>query len=138
MVSLLIPFPLLVITGMHDSLLQINLTNRAVNGYENSVVPINDVTNVTQSGATFAVALRSKNSNMKQIALSSGISAAIEASDGNVYSPVSGVIMLISETKHAIGFLGDNGGEVLVHIGMDTVELGGKGFDFDLTQGQRV
>ncbi|MBP1039956.1 PTS glucose transporter subunit IIA [Vagococcus sp. BWB3-3] len=273
-------FPLLVITGMHYSLLPIALTNLAKNGYENMIGPVNAVTNVAQSGAAFAVALRSKNANMKQIALSSGISAsigitepamygvnlklrrpfyaalagggiaggfaifmntrsfggggmpgflsipayinaddrmnviwfivalliswvlsfiftlilgfedevdqpvtapaeasepveagekhrifspmngqlvelktvpdetfaselvgkgvAIQASDENVYSPVSGTVMMFPESKHAIGFLGDNGVEVLVHIGIDTVELGGEGFDLDLTQGQRV
>lgn len=272
-------FPLLVITGMHYSLLPIGLTNLAKNGYENMIGPVNAVTNVAQSGAAFAVALRSKDANMKQIALSSGISAsigitepamygvnlklkrpfyaalaaggiaggfaifmntrsfggggmpgllsipayinaddrmnviwfavalvlswvlsfiftlvlgfkeevtevvaesqpespkeagekhrvfspmngqlvdlktvpdetfaselvgkgiAIEASDRNVYSPVSGTVMMFPASKHAIGFLGDNGVEVLVHIGIDTVELGGEGFDLSLTQGQRV
>lgn len=273
-------FPLLVITGMHYSLVPIALTNLAKHGYENMIGPVNAVTNVAQSGAAFAVALRSKNTNMKQIALSSGISAvigitepamygvnlklkrpfyaalaggglaggfaifmntrsfggggmpgllsipayinvddrmnviwfalalliswvlafvftlvlgfedevdegtptseaapkpveageqhrifspmngqlvdlktvpdetfaselvgkgiAIQATDENVYSPVSGTVMMFPESKHAIGFLGDNGVEVLVHIGIDTVELGGEGFDFTITQGQRV
>lgn len=273
-------FPLLVITGMHYSLVPIALTNLAKNGYENMIGPVNAVTNVAQSGAAFAVALRSKNTNMKQIALSSGISAvigitepamygvnlklkrpfyaalaggglaggfaifmntrsfggggmpgllsipayinaedpmnviwfalalliswvlafvftlvlgfedevgeiaptvevtpepveageqhrifspmngqlvelktvpdetfaselvgkgiAIQASDENVYSPVSGTVMMFPDSKHAIGFLGDNGVEVLLHIGIDTVELAGEGFDFNITQGQRV
>lgn len=272
-------FPLLVMTGMHYSLVPIALTNLAKNGYENMVGPINGVTNVAQSGAAFAVALRSKNTNMKQIAFSSGISAiigitepamygvnlklkrpfyaalaaggisggfavfmntrsfgggglpgllaipsyinaedhmnviwfivalalswviafiftlvlgfedeveetatsvvevktpeagekyrifspmngalvdlksvsdetfskelvgkgiAIEPSDENVYAPVTGTIMMFPETKHAIGFLGDNGVEVLVHIGIDTVELNGEGFDINIKQGQKV
>ena len=42
------------------------------------------------------------------------------------------------ETKHAIGILGDNGVEVLVHIGIDTVELGGEGFNIELEVGHHI
>lgn len=277
-------FPLLVITGMHYSLIPISITNLGQNGYDNTVTPINSVTNVAQSGASFAVALRSKDKNMKQIAVSAGISAAIgitepamygvtlklkrpfyaslaaggiagafavvmntrsfggglpgflsvpsfinaedpmnaiwfilalvlswvlafiftlilgfneeipsteqntgdlpntdeeaviesgekhrifspangrlidiktvpddtfadelvgkgiaiEASDDNIYAPVSGMIKLFPDTKHAIGFESDDGVEVLCHIGVDTVGLNGQGFDFDIKAGQRV
>ena len=277
-------FPLLVITGMHYSLVPISLTNLAMNGYENTVSPVNAVTNVAQSGAAFAVALRSKDKNMKQIAISSGISAsigitepamygvnlklkrpfyaslaaggiaagfavfmnarsfggggmpgllsapsyinvedpmnviwfmialvlswvlsfvftlvlgfeeevpatekpqegetithletieagekhrvfspvngqlkdlktvsdntfaselvgkgvAIEANDENIYAPISGTIKMFPETKHAIGFLSDDGVEILCHIGIDTVELNGEGFNLDIQVGQRV
>lgn len=277
-------FPLLVITGMHYSLVPIGLTNLAKNGYENMLGPINGVTNVAQSGAAFAVALRSKSSDMKQIAFSSGVSAsigitepamygvnlklkkpfyaalaaggiagafvitmnarsfggggmpgflsipayihaddrmnviwfilglvlswvlafvftliigfeedleveetefsdtpessskapaagekfrvyspingelmplsavpdatfaqelvgkgiAINAKDENIYAPLSGKVMMFPESKHAIGILGDNGVEVLMHIGIDTVELGGEGFNIDLQVNQRV
>ena len=42
------------------------------------------------------------------------------------------------DTKHAIGFVLDNGAEVLMHIGMDTVELNGEGFDLDISVGDEV
>ncbi|MDF0480013.1 beta-glucoside-specific PTS transporter subunit IIABC [Vagococcus sp. PNs007] len=268
-------YPLLVITGMHYSLAPISLTSYAKNGFENVVTPINSVTNLAQSGSAFAVALRTKNSSMRQIAISSGISAsigitepamygvtlklkrpfyaalagggiaggfstfmnlkayggggmpglfsipafihdkdtmnviwfivalalswvlsfiftlvlgfeeeveeeevvvetpvvpvnpvennrifsplngeiiplnqvadetfaqelvgkgiAIIPSDNQVVAPISGIVKIFPESKHAIGILGDNGVEVLVHIGIDTVELGGEGFDLDLT-----
>lgn len=269
-------FPLLVITGMHYSLVPIGLTNLAKNGYENTVGPINSLTNVAQSGAAFAVALKTKSSSMRQIAISSGISAsigitepamygvnlklkrpfyaaliggavagafgvtmgiksygssgmpglfsipvyihaddsmnviwfivsiaiswivafvmtlvlgfteeieeevvvetkeeklanldpiennrifapvngqivplrdvkdetfaqelvgkglAILPSSNEIYAPISGIVKIFPESKHAIGILGDNGVEVLVHIGIDTVELGGEGFNIDL------
>ncbi|MBE9387627.1 beta-glucoside-specific PTS transporter subunit IIABC [Vagococcus salmoninarum] len=277
-------FPLLIITGMHYSLLPIGLNNLATKGYENTVGPVGALTNVAQSGSALAVAIRSKDSNMKQIALSSGISAAIgitepamygvnlklkrpfyaalaaggiaggfgvfmnirsfggagmpgflsipayisaedgmnviwfivsllmswilafvftlilgfkdeveevatetvstspaatepkvagekhrvfspmngqlvnlkdvpdetfaselvgkgiaiEASDENVYSPVSGTIMMFPSSKHAIGLVSDEGVEILIHIGIDTVGLGGEGFNLDLKQGQKV
>ncbi|EPH78033.1 PTS system, beta-glucoside-specific, IIABC component [Enterococcus faecalis 02-MB-P-10] len=272
-------FPLLVITGMHYSLLPVSMVNFAKNGYENTVGPINAITNIAQSGSAFAVALRTKDSSMRQIAISSGISAsigitepamygvnlklkrpfyaalaaggiagafgvfmnirsfggggmpgllsipsyinaedrmnviwftvsiglswvlaflftlvlgfkeevektvveekpevavdpieknrifsplngqimplknvadetfaqelvgrgvAIVPSAKEVYAPISGEVKIFPETKHAIGILGDNGVEVLVHIGIDTVELSGEGFDLDLEVGSHV
>lgn len=276
-------FPLLVMTGMHYSLVPIGYANLGKYGYDNMFGPISAISNLAQSGATFAVALRSKNSNMKQIALSSGISAsigitepamygvnmklkkpiyaafagsgiasafiifmnvrsfggagmpgllsvgayissedkfnviwfivgmvaswilsfiftlligfedevevamtennnvsfeaepkfsgekhrvfspmngqlvnlkdvadetfsselvgkgiAIEASDENVYSPVSGTIIMFPSSKHAIGLVSNEGLEVLIHIGINTVNLGGEGFNLDLKQDQKV
>ncbi|WEG73968.1 beta-glucoside-specific PTS transporter subunit IIABC [Vagococcus intermedius] len=273
-------YPLLVITGMHYSLAPISLTSYAKNGFENVVTPINSVTNLAQSGSAFAVVLRTKNSSMRQIAISSGISAsigitepamygvtlklkrpfyaalagggiaggfstfmnlkayggggmpglfsipafihdkdtmnvvwfivalalswllsfiftlvlgfkeeveeeilveekpeivvdpveknrifsplngkimllknvadetfaqelvgkgiAIVPTEKEVYAPISGEIKLFPESKHAIGILGDNGVEVLVHIGIDTVELGGEGFNLELVVGSHV
>lgn len=284
-------FPLLVITGMHYSVVPIALTNLALYGYDNILSPVNSVTNVAQSGAAFAVSLRTKSQNMKQIAVSSGISAAIgitepamygvnlklrrpfyaalaaggiaggfvitmgartfggggmpgflsipsyinaedpmnaiwflvglvlswvlsfvftlllgfedevlettevdgpvakeefrnneevvkvdgseemhrvfspmngqlvalknvsdptfandlvgkgvaiEPNDENIYAPVSGRIKMFPESKHAIGIEGDNGVEVLIHIGIDTVELEGEGFNFDLLVDQKI
>jgi len=284
-------FPLLVITGMHYSVAPIGLNNLAQYGYDNILSPVNSVTNVAQSGAAFAVSLRTKSENMKQIALSSGISAAIgitepamygvnlklkrpfyaalaaggiaggfvitmgartfggggmpgflsipsyinsedpmnaiwflvglvlswvlsfvftlflgfedevvettevdgavakeesevsdedaniekkeemhrvfspmngqlidlssvsdqtfanelvgkgvaiEPSDENIYAPVSGRIKMLPDSKHAIGIEGDNGVEILLHIGIDTVELEGEGFNFDLLVDQKI
>jgi PTS system beta-glucosides-specific IIC component len=284
-------FPLLVITGMHYSVIPIAFTNRAMYGYDNVISPINSMTNIAQSGAAFAVSFRTKSQNMKQIAISSGISAAIgitepamygvnlklrrpfyaalaaggmvggfvvtmnarsfgagaipgllsvpsyinaddpmnviwflaglviswvlsfvftlilgfedevleidevdgpaakseseiednkpdvegteethrvfspmngelvdlktvpdqmfanelvgkgvaiEPDDENIYAPVSGTIKMIPESKHAIGIQGNNGVEVLIHIGIDTVELEGEGFNFDLLVDQKI
>ncbi len=50
--------------------------------------------------------------------------------NGNtIYAPCNGKINLISNTKHAIGLMADNGAEILIHVGLDTVQLNGKGFD---------
>ena len=46
---------------------------------------------------------------------------AIEPTCGEVYAPCDGVISVIPDTKHAIGLTGDNGAEVLVHIGMNKI-----------------
>ena len=67
-----------------------------------------------------------------------GDGVAIEPDAGNLYAPVDGKVASIFDTKHAIGFVLDNGAEVLMHIGMDTVELNGEGFDLDVSVGDEV
>ena len=63
---------------------------------------------------------------------------AVEPDNGNIVSPVAGKVASIFPTKHAIGLETDNGLEVLVHIGLDTVSLEGKPFDVKVTEGQTV
>ena len=67
-----------------------------------------------------------------------GDGAAIIPSDNNIYSPVSGTITIAYETKHAYGIKSDDGAEVLIHIGLDTVNLKGQHFESFVKQGQRV
>lgn len=63
---------------------------------------------------------------------------AIEPTNGEVVSPVDGVITTFFKTKHAIGFTADNGQEVLVHFGIDTVNLNGEGFEALAKEGDKV
>ena len=67
-----------------------------------------------------------------------GKGLAIEPSDGRFFAPVSGKILSIADTKHAFTLVSDNGTDVLVHIGVDTVSLGGKGFAVHVSQGDRI
>ena len=57
---------------------------------------------------------------------------------GEVYSPVSGTVSMLFDTKHAIGLVADDGTEVLIHIGVDTVELGGAPFTAHVATGDAV
>ena len=66
-----------------------------------------------------------------------GDGMAIVPSEGKVYSPVDGEIITMIDTNHAIGLL-SGGVEILIHIGMDTVRLGGKYFKAHVKEGDKV
>ena len=63
---------------------------------------------------------------------------AVEPENGNIYSPVAGLVTSVFPTKHALGLLTDDGLEVLVHVGLDTVALNGAPFSAKVKDGQRV
>lgn len=63
---------------------------------------------------------------------------AVKSYDGIVLSPVDAEVALVFETKHAIGLKTDDGLELLIHFGIDTVKLGGQGFEVLVKQGDRV
>lgn len=62
----------------------------------------------------------------------------VEPENGHIYSPVTGVISSVFPTKHAIGITTPNGLEILLHMGINTVDLGGTPFDVKVTEGQQV
>ena len=63
---------------------------------------------------------------------------AVEPIDGIIYSPVSGVVVSIFKTKHALGIKTSSGLEVMIHMGLDTVELQGKPFNILVKEGDKV
>jgi glucose-specific phosphotransferase system IIA component len=67
-----------------------------------------------------------------------GDGAAFESSDGIIYSPVHGKIAQIFPTKHAIGIITEDDLEILIHIGIDTIEMKGKGFKSLVCQNEIV
>ncbi|RZI48060.1 beta-glucoside-specific PTS transporter subunit IIABC [Lactococcus kimchii] len=67
-----------------------------------------------------------------------GKGVAIEPTIGEVRAPFDGMVMILFPTKHAIGLVSDQGSEVLVHIGIDTVQLEGQYFETFVKQGQMV
>ncbi len=67
-----------------------------------------------------------------------GDGIAIEPSEGVVVSPVNGEIVQVFPTKHAIGLRAENGAEILIHIGLETVSMKGEGFEMHVTEGSRV
>jgi PTS system beta-glucosides-specific IIC component len=87
---------------------------------EGSIVPLTEV-----KDPTFAEGI-----------MGNGI--AIMPSSGRVVSPVNGTVSALFETKHAIGILSDEGVELLIHIGLDTVDLGGRFFEARVKAGDKI
>lgn len=67
-----------------------------------------------------------------------GDGIAFEPSEGELYSPVDGEIVNLFPTKHALGIRTGEGLEILIHIGIDTVELKGEGFESYIRENQTV
>lgn len=67
-----------------------------------------------------------------------GECVAVIPEDGNVYAPADGVVTSMMDTKHAIGFTTDDGLELLIHVGIDTVELNGAPFEYKTSEGAHV
>lgn len=67
-----------------------------------------------------------------------GDGVIIEPAEGKVYAPCNGSVASIFDTKHAIGLSADNGAEILIHVGLDTVSLGGEGFTPHVKAGDKI
>lgn len=67
-----------------------------------------------------------------------GQGCGIRPTEGKVYAPFDGEIILLADTKHAIGIRSKYGAEVMIHVGLETVELNGQGFEPLVTIGEQV
>ena len=67
-----------------------------------------------------------------------GDGVGIVPTDGHVTAPVAGTMVTVADTGHAFGIKTDDGVEVLVHVGIDTVQMEGKGFKLDVSKDMRV
>lgn len=79
--------------------------------------------------------------DIKDDAFASGVlgkGLAILPSEGKVYAPVDGTVSMLFKTNHALGITSDKGGEILIHIGMDTVNLEGRGFTPHVKEGDKI
>lgn len=67
-----------------------------------------------------------------------GDGMAVEPTEGVVVSPIDGEIAQIFPTLHAVGIRGNNGLEILIHVGMETVAMKGEGFEGHVKEGDKV
>lgn len=67
-----------------------------------------------------------------------GDGCAVVPADGSLVSPCDGTVSLVADTGHAVGLVSDQGAEILIHIGIDTVNLAGKPFTAHVAPGERV
>lgn len=82
-----------------------------------------------------------KQADMKDEAFGSGAlgkGVAVQPEEGKVYAPADGVISALFPTLHAIGITTDTGAELLIHVGLDTVQLNGEGYRASVSEGDRV
>ncbi len=105
----------------------INNTNAPVVAKEEIIVPVE---------GTVLPLSEAKDAVFAEGLLGSGV--VIDPTDGDVFAPFDGNVMTIFPTNHAIGLISDNGVEVLIHIGLDTVQMEGKGFTAFVKQGDTV
>lgn len=67
-----------------------------------------------------------------------GKGVGFQPSDGTICAPCDGKIVMLAETLHAFGLETDSGAEILIHVGLDTVELNGEGFTKLVSEGKKV
>ncbi|MBP0969776.1 MAG: PTS glucose transporter subunit IIA [Oscillospiraceae bacterium] len=67
-----------------------------------------------------------------------GPGCGIEPEEGVAVAPADATVTQVTDTKHAVGITTEDGAEILIHIGMDTVEMGGDGFTCKVKEGQKV
>ncbi|MFC4401866.1 PTS sugar transporter subunit IIA [Gracilibacillus xinjiangensis] len=67
-----------------------------------------------------------------------GDGIAVQPTANLVVSPIDGEVVDVFKTKHAISLRGDNGAEILMHMGLETVELNGEGFDIKVKNGDKI
>jgi phosphoenolpyruvate-protein phosphotransferase len=67
-----------------------------------------------------------------------GDGVAIDPTGATLYAPCDGTLVVVPTSKHAVTLRADNGAELLLHVGIDTVGLGGEGFQLHVREGQRV
>lgn len=109
-----VAMPLIIMTGMHYALFPVVFNNFALLGYDRMMNPVALVTNVAQSGAAFAVAVKSKNKELKELAVSSGISALLGITEPAMY----GINIKLKRPFYACLIAGGISGAIIVGFGL--------------------
>lgn len=130
--SIVVPFILTLVIGFDD--------------VEEDVSSPQEVTKTVDNGDDYVVVSPAEGalvelSKVNDQVFSTGVMGkgiAIDPTVGAVISPVSGEVMVLPDSKHAIGIKADTGEEILIHIGIDTVSLNGKYFESHVQTGDKI
>lgn len=135
-IAIIVPFILTVIIG-RKKLSYENINGKAMAKDEQIIEATND-------GVDFVSPMKGKLLELSEVEDQvfsqkiMGDGFAIDLEDGEIVSPVDGEVAMTYPTKHAIGIKSKDGKEILIHIGMDTVELDGKGFEAFVEKGEKI
>ncbi|HJA73233.1 MAG TPA: sucrose-specific PTS transporter subunit IIBC [Candidatus Limosilactobacillus faecipullorum] len=146
LVSFAIAFTVTFLYGKsHNTLVNPAVSDAVATDTATAAVAENNTTNdTTTESAVIASPVAGTAENLSQVndevfsQKMMGDGAAVIPTDGTIYAPVDGTITVAYETKHAYGLTADNGAEVLIHVGLDTVNLKGEHFTSEVSQGQQV
>lgn len=144
-VAFCIPFILTTVVGKKkltsEDISGIDIKQAEFTEIENIDSEENKVDTVAENFQAPITGITKKLSDIEDKGFASGAMGegfAIEMQDGKVVAPFSGEVMVCFPTGHAYGLKSNDGKEILIHIGMDTVELDGKGFDVKVQAGQKI
>ncbi len=121
-----------------------NIVNDSSTNAEEIMINKKELNKSIQTEKTIYSPLRGKMIPLNEVAdevfssgaLGQGVAVIPETSE--VYAPVDGEVVLVADTKHALAFNSNNGMEVMIHMGLDTVKLDGKYFDIKVKVGEKV
>ena len=121
-----------------------NIVNDSSTNAEEIMINKEELNKSIQTEKTIYSPLRGKMIPLNEVAdevfssgaLGQGVAVIPETSE--VYAPVDGEVVLVADTKHALAFNSNNGMEVMIHMGLDTVKLDGKYFDIKVKVGEKV
>lgn len=122
---------ILVIFGLHWAITSIMINNVQTIGFDTVMVGMFGAS-FAQVGAVIAIYLRTKNIRMKSLCVPAIVSGYAGVTEPAIYG------ITLPKTGHAVGMVTDDGMELLIHVGMDTVSLNGNGFVKKVSQGDRV
>lgn len=141
-VAVIVPFILTVIIGKNKLAKDVKLKEEPILADNKSAELISKETkedaNAFQSPMTGVIMPLASIEDQAFASGAMGEGFAIDLQDDMVVAPFSGEVMVCFPTGHAYGLKSDDGTEILIHIGMDTVALEGKGFDVKVQAGQRI
>ena len=125
-----------VIYGPKVNLIKANLEDYLETAAQDETECLMEVTVASPLNGTFVPLSQVPDEGFSKKMMGDG--AAVAPSDGKVYAPVSGTVGFVFPSKHAVGLSMDNGVELLIHVGIDTVALNGEGFECMVQEGDAV